>query len=93
MARNNLDFQSSKLDFDKLKEVYFIKPEAMEPRDTNSTDNLTGLFHQFKMKLDEPSNNAERGLKAIMARLRQEKTPEELQLLRKAISITCEAQK
>lgn len=85
-------FLESNPQFERFKRVYFIAPEALESQDTGSTDNLEGLFHHFQKKLGEESPIAEKHLNIMMAQLRQEKTEEELVLLRKAIQITCEAQ-
>lgn len=78
--------------FNDLKRVYFIGPEAMEGLDTESTKYLDGLVHHFHKKLGEPSEVAEKHLQKMMAQLRQQKHEEEMELLRKAITITCEAQ-
>jgi len=88
----NRNFKNLDPEFQRFKRVYFISPEAMEPTDSMETDQLFGLYHQFKNKLDSSSAVAEKHLEFMMAQLRQNKTEEELTLLRKAIAITCEAQ-
>lgn len=55
---------------------------------------LYNLIEIFKTKTGYPEGNIDNlELSKIMAKLRQIKTPEELVLMRKAIDITCEAQK
>ncbi|MFT6165784.1 MAG: Xaa-Pro aminopeptidase [Vicingaceae bacterium] len=78
--------------FDSLHVVFYESPFGMEQKDTSVTDNLAGLFHQFKKKNPTKLNEKQRIEGILMAQLRQVKTAEEIQLLRKAITITCEAQ-
>ena len=78
--------------FDSLRAVFFEAPFGMEQKDTLLTDNLTGLYYQFNKKNPIELKPKQRIEGILMAELRQVKTAEEIQLLRKAIAITCEAQ-
>ena len=80
------------LDFKEVQKVYYQKPYALESQDTSRTDNLNGLYHHFLKKNTVETRSADKVLGTLMAKLRQVKTKEEIELLRKAISITCEAQ-
>lgn len=88
----NKSFKDLALPFDSLKRVYFQKPYAMEEQDIDESSTLKGLYHHFEQKVDSFSPIAESHLGMMMAKLRQVKTEEELNLMRKAIDITCEAQ-
>jgi len=88
----NSAFDSVKLPVNQLKEVYLLTPEAMEEKDTAKTTNLNGLYLQMRQSIKEDQFGSKRTLPVLMAQLRQQKTKEELLLLRKAIDITCEAQ-
>ena len=88
----NTAFDAVKLPIHQLKWVYFQVPEAMEEKDTSKTNNLNGLYLKMSERVEENQVGSKRTLSVIMAHLRQQKTKEELLLLRKAIDITCEAQ-
>lgn len=92
LVKDNADFLKDKFDSQQFKRVFYAEPEALETQDTSETDNLNGLIYQFKKGLNDVSSIESRHLMVMMARLRQVKTEEELVLLRKAITITCEAQ-
>jgi Xaa-Pro aminopeptidase len=105
-AFNNKEFKKYNVDFSKFSEVLFFdfKNDVRDnPRD--SAD-LYSLIEQFKMKANYPSkdklavksepvkNNLNtRGLNGIMAGLRGIKTTEELEMIRKAVSISCMGQR
>ncbi len=78
--------------FDSLRAVFYDAPTGLENLDSSSTDNLTGLYYQFKKKNPVVLNEKQKIHGILLAQLRQVKTDEEIVLLRKAISITCEAQ-
>lgn len=73
-------FQELKLDFSKFKNVYFIEQKK---------ENESDLQKQFSKK--QSSNADTYSIKEMMAKLREIKTKEELELMRKAINITCDA--
>lgn len=104
---NNKEFKKYNVDFSKFSEVLFFdfKNDVRDnPRD--SAD-LYSLIEQFKVKVNYPSkdktlalapepvkNNLNtRALNGIMASLRGIKTPEELDMIRKAVSISCMGQR
>ena len=88
----NTSFADFQPQFDSLRAVFFDSPVGIEQNDTLVTDNLAGLFYQFERKNPFQLKPKQRIEGILMAQLRQVKTEEEIQLLRKAITITCEAQ-
>jgi Xaa-Pro aminopeptidase len=106
-AFNNTEFKNYGIDFSKFNEILFFdfKNDVRDnPRD--SAD-LYSLIEIFKKKVNYPSkekgltlspepqrNNLNtRGLASIMADLRGIKTKEELELIRKAVNISCIGQR
>jgi Xaa-Pro aminopeptidase len=101
-AFNNSEFKKYNVDFSKFDQILFFdfKNDVYnEPRDSSD---LYDLIDQFKMKVNYPSkdqltvakekpkNNLNtRDLHQIMNELRGTKTKEELDLLRKAVQISC----
>ena len=75
-------FQEFKLDFSKFKNVYFVEQKKENESDLQ--------FRVFGTKT-QTSNADTYSIKEMMAKLREIKTKEELDLMRKAISITCNA--
>ncbi|MBB6609833.1 aminopeptidase P N-terminal domain-containing protein [Pontibacter sp. Tf4] len=68
----------------------FAKPLPTDVRDDERDDaDLYSLLEQFKAK-KAPTDV--KGLEIVMAQLREQKTPEELELLRKAITISAQGQ-
>lgn len=88
----NSDFEKFNPKFDSLRAVFYDSPFEMELKDTSATDNLSGLFFHFIKKNSTVLSEKQRIEGILMAQLRQVKTEEEIELLRKAITITCEAQ-
>ncbi|MBI4929716.1 MAG: aminopeptidase P N-terminal domain-containing protein [Bacteroidetes bacterium] len=90
-AKNNLGIQNAfasssfsdfKIDFSKYKKVYCFEQKKEDEGD---------LIIQFSKKLSFQKSNADTyALKEIMAKLREIKTKEELDLMRKAINFTCD---
>jgi Xaa-Pro aminopeptidase len=105
-AFNNKEFKKYNIDFSKFSEVLFFdfKNDVRDnPRDSSD---LYSLIEQFKMKANYPSkdklavksepvkNNLNtKALNEIMASLRGIKTTEELEMIRKAVSISCMGQR
>ncbi|NBP67182.1 MAG: aminopeptidase P family protein [Cytophagia bacterium] len=105
-AFNNKEFKKYNIDFSKFSEVLFFdfKNDVRDnPRDSSD---LYSLIEQFKMKANYPSkdklavksepakNNLNtKALNGIMASLRGIKTTEELEMIRKAVSISCMGQR
>jgi len=104
-AYANKEFKRYNLDFSKFDKVLFydFKNDVRDsPRDSSD---LADLIVQFKQKVNYPDpnriavnpepqkNNLDtRSLGGIMAQLRGIKTPEEIELVRKAVVISCQAQ-
>jgi len=90
--QSNRAFQDLTLPTEDLKEIFFQEPIAMEDLDISNSTTLNGLLEAFMQKVPGEFESADDPLPKMMAALRQQKTEEELVLLRKAIDITCEAQ-
>jgi Xaa-Pro aminopeptidase len=105
-AFNGSQFKKYNVEFSKFSEILFYDFQndvRDNPRD--STD-LYSLIEQFKEKVnypkkdnslavakEQPKNNLNmRGLHSLMAGLRGVKTTEEIELLRKAVMISCVGQ-
>lgn len=106
-AFNNTEFKKYNVDFTKFAEILFFdfKNDVRDnPRDSSD---LYNLIEMFKTKVNYPStasalnvnpepqkNNLNmQGLSSIMADLRGIKTAEELEMIRKAVSISCIGQR
>jgi len=89
---SNERFDQIEWPFEALKEIYLQDPIAMEKLDTFKTTTLNGLLHGFMKKMPGNFESTEDPLPKMMGQLRQTKTKEELELLQKAIDITCIAQ-
>lgn len=97
-AFSNADFKSYNIDFSKFDEVLFFDFKN-DVRDTRDPGDLFNLIEDFKEKVNydqskvtvEPHKNNINivDLNKIMRDLRGIKTPEELDLLRKAVDISC----
>lgn len=104
-AYANKEFKRYNLDFSKFDKVLFydFKNDVRDnPRDSSD---LADLIVQFKQKTsypdpnriavnpEPPKNNLDtRSLGGIMAQLRGIKAPEEVELIRKAVLVSCQAQ-
>ncbi len=99
---NNTEFENYNIDFSKFDKVLFYDFEN-DVRDTKTKGDLYDLIASFKTKANYPSasqievepkvgNLDTETLDVIMDELRGVKTDEELDLLRKAIDISCIAQ-
>ncbi len=105
LAFNNSEFKSYNVNFTKFDQVLFFdfKNDVRDqPRDSSD---LYDLIVQFKAKANYPDKEAltvsaeprknnlnTADLGPLMGKLRSIKTPEELKLLRRAVSISCQAQ-
>jgi len=106
-AFNNTEFKRYAVDFSKFDEILFFDFENDVRDNPRDSSDLYSLIEMFKMKVNYPSkdgflnvspeqrkNNLNvKRLNSIMADLRGIKTPEELELLRKAVSISCVGQR
>ncbi len=92
---SNKEFNTTNLNFEQFSKVYHL------PKQTDVNDNvfdksdLYNLYLQFDSKIAPVETEKEDKTKLIqwLAKLREVKTSEELYLMRKAIDITCVAQK
>ena len=96
---NNTDFEAYNIDFSKFDKVLFYD-FFNDVRDTNNKADLFDLISLFKQKAGYPTegdltieskakNLDMETLDQLMADLRGIKTPEEIDLLRKAVDISC----
>lgn len=103
-AFNNGEFKKYNVDFSKFAEILFFDFKNDVRNERDSAD-LYDLIEQFKVKVNYPSKDAlavnrepqknnlnMKGLGTIMASLRGIKTPEELEMIRKAVRISCQGQ-
>lgn len=102
---NNIEFQNYSLDFSKFDEILFFDFHNDVRDDGNNPADLFDLIQQFKAKVNYPSphetvvtrepgkNNLNTvDLATIMHKLRGIKTEEEVNLIRKAVQISCAGQ-
>lgn len=105
-AFNNTDFKKYNVDFSKFNDVLFYDFKNDVRNNPRDSSDLYDLIEQFKVKINHPSsaglnvqlepkkNNLNMtGLNGLMAGLRGIKTKEELALIRKAVNISCAAQR
>lgn len=101
---NNTEFKKYNIDFSSFSEVLFFDFHNDVRNERDSSD-LYDLIEQFKVKVNYPQNDAlsvareqpknnlnTRALISIMSDLRGVKTKEELEMLRKAVTISCVGQ-
>jgi Xaa-Pro aminopeptidase len=91
IALDGEDFSSFDDELDKFDKVLTLK-QFNDVRNTSKKSDLYDLINIFNLKMEKSDNLDNRGLLAIMAKLRQIKSQEEITLIRKAVNITCEAQ-
>ncbi|HEY9488785.1 MAG TPA: aminopeptidase P N-terminal domain-containing protein, partial [Chryseosolibacter sp.] len=104
-AFNNSAFQKYNVDFSKLDEILFFDFKNDVRDDGEDSADLFDLIQEFKVKVNYPSaegtvvnreprkNNLNtRDLTSIMDNLRGIKTEEELEMIRKAVHISCAGQ-
>jgi Xaa-Pro aminopeptidase len=105
-AFNNNEFKKFNVDFTKFAHVLFFDFQNDVRNDTYDSADLYDLIAQFKAKVNYPTqqsglalnrepqkNNLNtRDLANIMASLRGIKTKEELEMIRKAVQISCTGQ-
>jgi Xaa-Pro aminopeptidase len=105
LSFNNKEFKKYNVDFSKFSAILFndfLNDVRNDPRDSSD---LYDLIVQFKSKVNYPEKNAAtlavepqknnldlKGLDPIMDNLRGIKTKEELDMIRKAVKISCAGQ-
>lgn len=105
LAFNNSEFARYNLDFKKFSQVLFIDFQNDVRDDQSDSSDLFDLIKQFKAKTGYPEQNSLRvtpeltksnldakSLHGIMDRLRGIKTAEELEMVKKAVRISCMGQ-
>jgi Xaa-Pro aminopeptidase len=101
-AFNNEEFKRYNLDFSNFDQVLFYNFQNDVRDDPTDSSDLFDLISQFKVKVDYPSNSSlsiaqekrknnlnTKDLFFITSELRGIKTKEEINLLKKAVSISC----
>ena len=102
---NNIEFQKYNVDFGKFDQILFFDFKNDVRDDGEDAADLYDLIQQFKVKVNYPSpgstvvtrepakNNLNTSdLASIMDNLRGIKTPEELEMIRRAVRISCAGQ-
>ena len=105
LSFNNKEFKKYNIDFSKFNDVLFHKFQNDVRNDPRDSSDLYDLINQFKAKANfqektgltlsvEPQRNNlnEVKLGSIMDGLRGIKTPEELELIQRAVRISCQGQ-
>ncbi len=104
---NNTEFKKYNVDFSKFADILFFDFKNDVRDDVRDSSDLYSLIEMFKVKVNYPStastlnvnpepqkNNLNmKGLGSIMGDLRGIKTPEEMEMIRKAVSISCMGQR
>ncbi len=84
------EFDSLQVDFAKFDKLWYSIPKGAVD-DKSATDDLYDLTESFKKKSSYPASNGDlRGLSSAMAELREIKQPEEIVLMKKVVSMSCE---
>jgi Xaa-Pro aminopeptidase len=105
-AFNNTEFRKYNVDFSKFAQVLFYDFENDARNDATDSADLYDLIEQFKAKVNYPSKTSALGvnpeppknnlntsdLDVVMSALRGVKTKEELDMIRKAVRISCAGQ-
>ena len=105
LSFNNKEFKKYNIDFSKFDEVLFHEFQNDVRNDPRDSSDLYDLINQFKTKANfqektgltlsvEPQRNNLNAVKlgSIMDGLRGIKTPEELELIQRAVRISCQGQ-
>lgn len=104
-AFNNVEFKKYNVDFTKFDQILFFDFENDVRNEPYDSADLYDLIEQFKVKVNYPKKEAltvnrepeknnlnTKDLPGIMASLRGIKTKEELDMIRKAVKISCAGQ-
>ncbi len=93
-AYSNKEFNTTVFNFDNFDKVYHFPKQNDVKDNVFDKSDLHNLYLQFDSKIAtiNANKNDENKLLEWMSKLREIKSPEELYLMNKAISITCEAQ-
>lgn len=101
----NKEFKRYNLDFSRFDKILFYDFKNDVRNNARDSSDLADLIVQFKKKVNYPDadrlevkkepgkNNLDtKSLGSLMAQLRGIKTPEEVELIRKAVAVSCQAQ-
>ena len=97
-AFNGEDFKNAKIDFSKFDKIIFDRFPDDLGNDRYDQADLFDLIQQFKTKANISEDLAKdkrydtRLYRELTGRLREIKTPEEMDLIRKAVEISCRGQ-
>ncbi len=97
LVLNGADFKNFKIDFTKFRKIIYEKFPVDIPNSNDNAD-LFDLIQQFKQKTAMPEMMTQQNrfdtklYRDLTSNLRQIKTPEELDLIRKAVEISCKGQ-
>jgi Xaa-Pro aminopeptidase len=95
MSFNGEDFKNFNIDFTKFDKVIFDRLPADVPNDARDKSDLFDMIQLFKQKAALPEDYSKekkfdnRSYREMTAKLREIKTPEEKDLIRKAVEISC----
>ena len=97
-AYNGEDFKNAKIDFSKFDKIIFDRFPDDAGIDNRDNADLADLIEQFKKMANVPAETSKdskydtRLFRELTGKLREIKTPEEMDLLRKAVEISCRGQ-
>jgi Xaa-Pro aminopeptidase len=95
MSFNGEDFKNFNIDFTKFDKVIFDRLPADVPNDARDKSDLFDMIQLFRQKTALPEDYSKekkfdnRSYREMTAKLREIKTPEEKDLIRKAVEISC----
>ena len=97
-AFNGEDFKNTQIDFSKFDKIIFDRFPEDVPNNGRDNADLADLIEQFKSKANIAADYAKdkrydtRLFRELTGKLREIKTPEEMDLIRKAVEISCRGQ-
>jgi Xaa-Pro aminopeptidase len=97
-AFNGGDFYNYKIDFAKFDKIIFDRFPEDVANSARSQEDLADLIEQLKTKASIPADLSKekkfdtRLFRELTGKLREIKTPEEMDLIRKAVEISCQGQ-
>ncbi|CAN5278175.1 Xaa-Pro aminopeptidase [soil metagenome] len=104
-AFNNSEFKRYNVDFSKFNKILFTDFENDVRNDPADSSDLYDLISQFKKKINYPEKNKialvkensknnldTQSLESLLGTLRGNKTKQEIEMVRKAVSISCMGQ-
>jgi len=97
-AYNGEDFKKTQIDFSKFDKIIFDRFPEDARNDNRDNADLADLIDQFKKMANVPDDISKdskydtRLFRELTGKLREIKTPEEMDLIRKAVEISCRGQ-